>query len=171
VKGETAPSDRHDDYPTFPVQGQVFHDALRSAEDSIDKEKRYMFWYAVKLLYRMNVSGEPNASLTDDHYSERDLFFEESVLLVPAGSFEEAYEKAETEAKKKANVYENKYGQTVTVGFYKAVDCFKLFESPQAFTEAYSAIFCEEPENVARRYERCTAEEMHVLRQKQFAHR
>jgi hypothetical protein len=125
-----------------------------------------MLWYAVKLLYRMNVSGKPKASLPDDHYSDRDQFFEESVLLITAGSFEEAYEKAETEARKKARAYENKYGQTVTIEFYEAVDCFALFESPQVFTEAYSSIFCEEPENVARRYKRCTAEEMHVLRQK-----
>jgi hypothetical protein len=125
-----------------------------------------MLWYAVKLLYRMNVSGKPKASLPDDHYSDRDQFFEESVLLITAGSFEEAYEKAETEARKKARAYENKYGQTVTIEFYKAVDCFALFESPQAFTEAYSAIFCGTPADVARRYKRCMAEEMHVLRQK-----
>jgi len=149
----------------FRQRNALFAVLYETAETSRTR-RNDMLWYAVKLLYRMEVSGEPKASLLDDFYSGLDLFFEESVLLVPAGSFEEAYEKAETEAKKKANVYENKYGQTVTVGFYKSVDCFALFESPQAFTEAYSAIFCGTQPDIARRYERCTAEEMHVLRQK-----
>jgi len=121
-----------------------------------------MDWYSVKLIYKYTVTGEPDPILVDK-------FYEESVVLVVADSFEEAYKVAESNAS--MDVYMNKYGQTVTMELYDAVDCFRFYEQPQALTEVYSTIFSDDANTdieslVDKRYERCTIEEMHVLRHK-----
>lgn len=126
-----------------------------------------MDWYSVKLIYKYTVTGEPDPILVDKFFSGRTKFYEESVVLVVADSFEEAYKVAESNAS--MDEYMNKYGQTVTMELYDAVDCFRFYEQPQALTEVYSTIFSDDADIeslVDKRYERCTIEEMHVLRHK-----
>jgi len=100
-----------------------------------------MIWYAVKSLYKMAIVGKPIPELIDDYFSDQDTFFEESIILVTANSFEEAYQIAEAEAKKVSDVYTNKYGQTITKEFYDSIDCFELSDPPQILTEVYSRSF------------------------------
>ncbi|MEL7657928.1 MAG: DUF4288 domain-containing protein [Bacillota bacterium] len=128
-----------------------------------------MDWYSVKLIYKYTITDEPNPFLVDKFFSGRTKFYEESVILVVADSFEDAYKVAESNAS--MEVYMNKYGQTVTMELYNTVDCFKFYEQPQALTEVYSTIFsCDVNADIEslvdKRYEKCTIEEMHMLRHK-----
>ena len=126
-----------------------------------------MDWYSVKLLYQYTVTGEPDPILTDEFFHGRTEFYEERIVLVSAGSYEDAFQAAEDSGP--AEEYTNKYGQKVTIEFYDAIDCFRFYEQPRTRTEVYSAIFSDDAHVgmeslIDRRYGRCTAEEMHVLR-------
>jgi hypothetical protein len=140
-------------------------------QTGITEETSYMNWYAVRLLYKMTIVGKSIPELMDDYFSNKDTFFEESIILVTADSFDAAYQIAKDEAKKSNDVYENKYGQTVTKGFYDSIDCFELSDPPQMLTEVYSTIFCNDKYSdiqpvIAERYKSCSIEQMHVLRHK-----
>lgn len=130
-----------------------------------------MNWYSVKLLYIMTVTGKPEPVLMDEYFSESTEFFEESIVLVTADSFENAYQIAEDNARKITEAYINKYGQTVSKELYDSIDCFELCDPPQMLTEVYSTIFCkdegsDEKSAIDKRYESCSVEEMHMLRYK-----
>ncbi len=126
-------------------------------------------WYSVKLLRKITISGIPEQDKIDEFFHDSKIFFEESILLVEASSFDEAYQIAKTTAQKENEVYENKYGQMVKREFYKSIDCFHLFDSPQSTMEVYSTFFLKkqsEEEQILfdKRYNHCTAEELHLLR-------
>ena len=128
-----------------------------------------MDWYSVKLLYKYSVSGKPDPNLVDEFFSGRTEFYEESVILVTADSFEDAYKVAEGNAL--TEVYTNKYGQKVSIALYDAVDCFRFYEQPRAMTEVYSTIFSYDANTdigslIDKRYKGCTVGEMHMLRHK-----
>lgn len=72
-----------------------------------------MDWYSVKLLYKFTITGKPDEDKIDEYFNDINDFFEESILLVAAESFDEAYQTAENQAQKNYNLYENKYGQKV----------------------------------------------------------
>ncbi|MCL9638399.1 DUF4288 domain-containing protein [Bacillus zanthoxyli] len=59
-------------------------------------EKSDLEWYGVKVLYKNLVIGEPNVERLDENYEDHQIF-EESILLIKARSFEQAYEIAENE--------------------------------------------------------------------------
>ncbi|MBT2655384.1 DUF4288 domain-containing protein [Bacillus sp. ISL-18] len=107
-------------------------------------------WYAVKVLYECNISGNPSPEIIDENYSNTHKTFEESIILVKASSFEKAYVIAEKEAKKAEIDYLNPYEELVEWKFVEALDCFKMFdEKLQSGTELYSR-FLRVPKDISR---------------------
>ncbi|CAI9001623.1 DUF4288 domain-containing protein [Priestia megaterium] len=102
-------------------------------------EKSDLEWYGVKVLYKNLVIGEPNAEKLDENYEDHQIF-EESILLIKARSFEQAYEIAEKKAKESEDSYTNVYGQIVKFQFVESLDAFLLCEEDglQSGTEVYS---------------------------------
>ncbi len=83
--------------------------------------------YGVKILYRIEAGA--------------DVFYEESVVRVQAGSFDEAFRKAEEYAQGECmDEYENPYGETVRQSVAQIVDCFEAFDSEGDVQEVYSRI-------------------------------
>ena len=97
-----------------------------------------MKWYSVKLLYRFTVTGEPDD--LDEYYSDDKEIFEETVMLVLADSFEDAYKKAEETARARSDSFVNRYDQQVKYKFAESLDCYCLGDSITDGTEVYSAI-------------------------------
>ena len=83
--------------------------------------------YGVKILYRIEAGA--------------DVFYEESVVRVEAGSFDEAFKKAEDYAQGECmDEYENPYGETVRQSVVRIMDCFEAFDSAGDVQEVYSRI-------------------------------
>lgn len=87
---------------------------------------QYSNWYGVKLLYLFQVTGEPVKELLDNDYIDNYTAFEESVVIVNADSFDDAYAKAEMLAKGNEDSYQNLYEQQVDRRFYDFVDCYLI---------------------------------------------
>ncbi|MEG0615687.1 MAG: DUF4288 domain-containing protein [Oscillospiraceae bacterium] len=96
------------------------------------------YWYGVKIINKILVSGEPQN--VDENYSNETSFFEESISLFKAQSFEQAYKLAEANALKNETSYINTYSQTVEWKFVAAIDCFLLDDQPVSKAEVYSSI-------------------------------
>ncbi|MFB2346678.1 DUF4288 domain-containing protein [Priestia megaterium] len=96
-------------------------------------------WYGVKVLYKHLIVGKPNPEKIDENYEEHQIF-EESILLIKAQSFDQAYEIAEKKAKECEDSYTNVYDQTVKFQFIESLDAFLLFEEDEfpSGTEVYS---------------------------------
>ncbi|NLR46346.1 DUF4288 domain-containing protein [Priestia megaterium] len=96
-------------------------------------------WYGVKVLYKHIVSGKPTPEKIDTNYNEHQIF-EESILLIKAQSFDQAYELAEQEAKGHEDSYTNVYDQLVEFKYIESLDAFELFEDEElaSGTEVYS---------------------------------
>ncbi|MED3885449.1 DUF4288 domain-containing protein, partial [Priestia aryabhattai] len=96
-------------------------------------------WYGVKVLYKHIVSGKPTPEKIDTNYNEHQIF-EESILLIKAQSFDQAYELAEQEAKGHKDSYTNVYDQLVEFKYIESLDVFELFEDEElaSGTEVYS---------------------------------
>lgn len=127
-----------------------------------------MAWFSVKLLYKVTITGQPEPDRIDEYYNKADGYFEESILLAEAESFDDAFAKAKKEALKNQDIYVNKYGQTVKIAFYDFIECYHLFDSPQSLTEVFWTCFKNTQENekqiIADRYRSCSSDEMHPLR-------
>lgn len=128
-------------------------------------------WYGVKFLHKIVITGEPEENKIDEFFHDTKTFFEESILLVKAYSFDDAYHIAEIEAQKDNEIYKNKYGQTVKYKFYESIDCFHLFDPPKSGVEIYSTFFemnQGEDEKILldKRYNDCTVKELHLIRHK-----
>lgn len=95
-------------------------------------------WYSVKLIYQFIVTGEPDD--VDSFYSEEQDIFEESIILVKADSFDEAYIKAEKYGKENEEIYTNRYHQTVSYQFVDSLDCYCLGADIEDETQVYSSI-------------------------------
>ena len=96
-------------------------------------------WFGVKLLYRYRVEGKPDPLLIDENFIEDYLAYEESIMLVEATSFDDAYKLAETRAEETEFEYENIYRQKVFKEYFDAIDCFFVGdELPGNGTEIYS---------------------------------
>lgn len=126
-------------------------------------------WYAVKLLYKITIHKKPcpkRIKLFGKFYcSKNKQFFEESILLVYADSFEQAYQFAEKKAKENCNSYINLYGQEVKTKIYKWIDCFFIEKHLKEGTEVYSSIFCEnKKKRLKRKYKSCSKKELSMLR-------
>ena len=113
--------------------------------------------YSVKLLLQYTVDGN-------------DTFFEDSVVIFEADSFEDAYEKADRYMKDNGltEPYRNAEGLTVT-RTARAVDCFSVIEEDDG-TEVYSAFRknitpISDTEFAAILTDACTADDLKPLRQ------
>lgn len=96
-------------------------------------------WFAVKLLFESFITGEPSPDTIDENYSTDFKNLEESIILVKAQSFDQAYRLAEKKAKDAEIVYQNPYEETVKCQLIKALDAFELFDDELiSGTELYS---------------------------------
>ena len=111
--------------------------------------------YSVKLIIRHSVeTGE--------------VFLEESIIMLDADSFDDAYLKAEQYAKEYVDdTYQNMYGKTVKSEVISFADCFSVFEDD--VMEVYSSfIKCREelPEEAVMAFweEDCSRKDLLPLR-------
>lgn len=111
--------------------------------------------YSVKLIIRHTVeTGE--------------VFLEESIIMLDADSFDDAYLKAEQYAKEYVDdTYQNMYGKTVKSEVISFADCFSVFEDD--VMEVYSSfIKCREelPEEAVMAFweEDCSRKDLLPLR-------
>ena len=81
--------------------------------------------YGLKMFYRMTAGSR--------------VFYEESVVMLWAESFDDAYKKAEIYAKDMCGCdYINICGETVKTELVDIVDCFIVYEEENGVTEVYS---------------------------------
>ena len=112
--------------------------------------------YNVKILMKYSVKEQ--------------IFYEESILQVNAGSFDEAYQKAEIYVKQTMdNKRRNMYGDTVHCTVVDYLDCFQSDDVESDVQEVYSRIFqnhseFSETKLVELLSDSCTREEMLPLR-------
>lgn len=105
----------------------------------INIRKTSLKWFAVKLLFESVISGEPSPDTIDDNYSRDFKNFEQSIILIKAQSFDQAYKIAAKKAKDAEIVYQNPYEETVNCQLIKALDAFELFDDDLiSGTELYS---------------------------------
>ena len=96
-------------------------------------------------------------------------FYEESIYLVEAESFEDAYEKAEEYTRGFDLEHTNPKGQKVKTEKIDFVDCFLAFDEEDVVQEIYSATFKNESSLSDEDFyeaitNQCDAEEMYDLR-------
>lgn len=70
--------------------------------------------------------------------SKAKRIYEESIVMVDAESFDDAYEKAEEYIEDVDWEYTNKDNETVKIENIEFVDCFKAFDEENGFLEIYS---------------------------------
>ena len=104
------------------------------------KNKSSWNYYGVKLIYQLSVTGEPIAERIDEDYSDTHTFFEESVILVRAQSFDHAYKLAERKAHEIEETHINPYGQAVECKLVDAIDCYLIDDKITNGIELYSSI-------------------------------
>lgn len=85
-------------------------------------------WFAVKLFFECVISGEPAPNSIDENYSTNIKTFEESIFLIRAQSFKQAYKLAEKKAKQEEISYYNPYGEMVSWKLVESLDAFELFD-------------------------------------------
>lgn len=85
--------------------------------------------YGVKVIFTYSVAPEKRK------------FYEESIYLVDADSFDDAYKKAEAYTKDLDLEYINPKGQKVKTEKIDFTDCFLAFDEENEVQEVYSAIF------------------------------
>ena len=116
--------------------------------------------YGLKMIYRMTAGKE--------------VFYEESVVLLKADSFDEAYEKAEAYAKDVCGCeYINLRGDTVRTELIEVVDCFEAFAEDNGVQEVYSRTMknrkqMKEEELIDLLADSCTVEERMPLRNQEL---
>ena len=96
-------------------------------------------YYGVKLIYQAIITGRPIAERIDENYSDTHTFFEESIVLVRAQSFDHAYTIAERKARGNNRTHTNPYGQTVEWKFVDAIDCYWIDDKLTNGTELFSS--------------------------------
>lgn len=109
-------------------------------------------YYGVKLIYQAMIVGDPILERVDEEYSNTHTFFEESVVLVHAQSFDHAYMIAEQKSKDHVEPYRNRYGQTVKYQLVDAIDCFLIGDKIANGMELYSSITPVEKEIASDEY-------------------
>ncbi|OON65630.1 DUF4288 domain-containing protein [Hymenobacter sp. CRA2] len=98
-------------------------------------------WFGVRIINQYTISGEPNPSAIDAFYEADYAAYEESIIIVHAVSFDEAYAIAEQIGRQNESTYLNRYHQTVKKSYFDSIDCFWLPDSTiESGTEVYSNI-------------------------------
>ena len=114
--------------------------------------------YSVKIIFKNEVGNGT-------------VIFEESVILVKAASFDEAYEKAEKYAQERTETdadYVNMFGQNVHRSVVCYADCFEIIEEENC-TEIYSSYkmnrcSLSQEDYIGMLTDSCSAEELKNLR-------
>ena len=117
--------------------------------------------YGVKVIFTYSV--EP----------DNQKFYEESIYLVDAETFDDAYEKAEEYTKEIDLEHTNPKGQKVKTEKIDFVDCFLAFDEEDGVQEVYSAIFNNKYSLSNQEFYRvitsqCNVEELNGLRYEEF---
>ena len=100
-------------------------------------------------------------------------FYEESIYLVDAETFDDAYEKAEEYTREFELEYTNPKGQKVKTEKIDFVDCFLAFDEEDGVQEIYSVTLknkssLSEEDFYEAITNQCDAEEMYDLRYDEF---
>ena len=100
-------------------------------------------------------------------------FYEESIYLVDAETFDDAYEKAEEYTREFDLEYTNPKGQKVKTEKIDFIDCFLAFDEEDGVQEIYSATLKNESSLSDEDFyeaitNQCDAEEMYDLRYDEF---
>ena len=117
--------------------------------------------YGVKVIFTYSV--EPNNK----------KFYEESIYLVDAESFDDAYEKAEKYTSEIDLEYTNPKGKKVKTEKIDFVDCFLAFDEEDGVQEIYSTTFQNKSSLTEEDFyeaitNQCDADEMCDLRYEEF---
>lgn len=124
-------------------------------------ERKNEMKYGVKIIFTYSV--EP----------DNQKFYEESIYLVDAESFEDAYNKAEEYTKKIDVEHINPKGEKVKTEKIDFIDCFLAFDEEDGVQEVYSTTFKNKsPLSENDFYKaitvKCDADELLDLRYKEF---
>ena len=100
-------------------------------------------------------------------------FYEESIYLVNAESFDDAYKKAEEYMKEYDSEYTNPKGQKVKTEKIDFIDCFLVFDEEDSVQEIYSATFKNKSSLSENDFYKaitvqCDADELFDLRYEEF---
>ena len=117
--------------------------------------------YGVKVIFTYSV--EP----------DNRKFYEESIYLVDAESFDDAYEKAERYTKDFDLEHTNPKGQKVKTEKIDCVDCFLVFDEEDGVQEIYSTTFKNKSSLSENDFYKaitalCDADELFDLRYEEF---
>jgi len=100
-------------------------------------------YYGVKLIYQAVITGQPIPEHINENYSDTHTFFEESIMLVRAQSFDHAYTIAERKARDNKRTHTNPYGQIVEWKLVDAINCYwiddKISNGIELFSETSPA--------------------------------
>ena len=98
-------------------------------------------WFGSKSLYRWEAKGKPKCIDTD--YDRTSTLVEERTVLIRARNSVEALEKALNEANAycKDYVFQNCYGESVSIRFLKCCDVVELLDEPGSGIEMHSNNF------------------------------
>lgn len=117
--------------------------------------------YGVKVIFTYSVE------------SDNQKFYEESIYLVDAESFDDAYKKAEEYTKEYDSEYTNTKGQKVKTEKIDFIDCFLAFDEENGVQEIYSTTI-KNKSSLSENdfYEaitvQCGADELFDLRREEF---
>lgn len=84
--------------------------------------------YGVKIMYTYSVEDNKN-------------YFEESIIMLNAVSFDDALDKAEAYANDREHEYINPNNEIVRITKIDVLDCFLVYDNDDEVTEVYSS-FC-----------------------------
>lgn len=109
-------------------------------------------YYSIKLIYQMTVTSSPIPERIDEDYSDTHTFFEESIILVRAQSFDHAFKIAEQKAREINGAHINPYEQTVETRLIEAIDCYLIGDEITGGVEVYSSCTPVHKEMTANEY-------------------
>lgn len=109
-------------------------------------------YYGVKLIFQATITGEPIPERIDENYSDTHTFYEESIQLVHAQSFDHAYSIAERMGLEYRDEYVNVYGQTVKWALVEAVNCYLVGDKISNGEEVFSSISPQKRELTPSKY-------------------
>jgi len=120
--------------------------------------------YAVKVLFTYSIAPG------------NQKFYEESIYLVDAESFDDAYKKAEAYTSEFDREYINIQGQTVKIEKTDFIDCFLAFNEEGGVQEVYSSTFknnssLSEKDFYKAITTQCDKDELSALRYREFGER
>lgn len=133
-------------------------------------------WYSAKIIYEFIIVSIPDQYLIDEYYLDDITFFEESIILIKAQSFSQAFKFATNRSISNNYKYTNKYNQAVERKFYDVIECFAICDNLEIGTEVHSNIYSKDKnkniENIINEkyfYDSSEQEhinKMHILRHK-----